>query len=236
MRQPATNIKQIAIKCKFKMAKAEMGMRLKVGYAFLFLLFYFFLRLILFKFSNRIKQRDTRQKGACHRLFIFESRGVPVYPLSPLRTPSLTPLCLFVLRLLCLFHAVSKQLSSSCRAHTNISLHFNTLLLPRPRTHSPLNSKKQQPTGRWKFFFPFPSSLLGKANQKKRKNFFCTMNFCAFSTCMSRSSPVPLPPLYLPSAGNRFVVLVACLTVKNFHFPFYFSSSAVVAAKVTALG
>lgn len=168
------------------MAKAEMGMRLKVGYAFFFLLFNFFLRLILFKFSNRIKQRDTRQKGACHRLFIFESRGVPVYPPSP------TPLCLFVLRLLCLFHAVSKQLSSSCRAHTNISLHFNTLLLPRPRTHSPLNSKKQQPTGR-KFFFPFPFSLLGKETEKKRKNFFCTMNFCAFSTCMSRSSPCLLP-------------------------------------------
>lgn len=192
MRQAATNIKRIAIKCKFKMAKAEMGMRLKVGYAFFFLLFNFFLRLILFKFSNRIKQRDTRQKGACHRLFIFESRGVPVYP--PFCLPS--PLCVFVLRLLCLFHAVSKQLSSSCRAHTNISLHFNTLLLPRPRTHSPLNSKKQQPTGRWKFFFPFPL-LLGKETEKKRKNFFCTMNFCAFSTCMSRSSPCLLSPLFL---------------------------------------
>lgn len=194
MRQPATNIKRIAIKCKFKMAKAEMGMRLKVGYGFFFLLFNFFLRLILFKFSNRIKQRDTRQKGACHRLFIFESRGVPVYPPSP------TPLCLFVLRLLCLFHAVSKQLSSSCRAHTNISLHFNTLLLPRPRTHSPSTAKSNSQRAGGSFSFLFPRCLARKP--KKKEKLFLHNEFLRIFHLYEPVQPCPLSPSLLPEIDS----------------------------------
>lgn len=177
--------------------------------------FFFALNFVQVFESNKTT-RHTAKRGMPQAVY-FWKQGCACLP-----PPPPTPLCLFVLRLLCLFHAVSKQLSSSCRAHTNISLHFNTLLLPRPRTHSPLNSKKQQPSGRWKFFFPFPSTLLGKETEKKEKLFLHN----EFLRIFHLYEPVqPLPPLSpLSPAGNRFVVLVACLTVKNFHFPFYFFS------------
>lgn len=65
MRQAATNIKRIAIKCKFKMAKAEMGMRLKVGYAFFFfLLFNFFFALNFVQvFESNKTTRHTAKRG-----------------------------------------------------------------------------------------------------------------------------------------------------------------------------
>lgn len=211
------------------MAKTEMGMRLKVGYAFFFLLFYFFLRLILFKFSNRIKQRDTRQKRGMPQAVYFWKQGCACLPPSPLHP--FVSLCCGCCACFMPFPSSWAAAAERTQTFPYILIHFYC----HAHEHTaPSTAKSNSQRAGGSFSFLFPRCLARKL--KKRKNFFCTMNFCAFSTCMSRSSPVPPGQLLLSPAGNRFVVLVACLTVKNFHFPFYFFPPAVVAAKVTALG
>lgn len=182
----------------------------------------------VFESNKTTRHTHTEKKGACHRLFIFESRGVPVYPL-PLFPLSL---CAAVVVLVsCRFQAAEQQLQSA-QTFPYISIHFychaHEHTAPQrcpPLCTTLLNSKKQQPSGRWKFFFPFPL-LLGKHKEKKKEKLFLHNEFLRIFHLYEPVQPCP-PATIAPAhpAGNRFVVLVACLPVKNFHFPFYFSLS-----------
>lgn len=136
----------------------------------------YILCLILFKFSQRIKQRDTlththRKRGMLQAVYFWKQGCACLPPFFPLLPPHPSALCLFVLRLLCLFPS-SWAAAAAAAELANISLHFNTLLLPRPHTAIayPSQSKKQQPSGRWKFFFAF-SRCLAKSAKKKGKLF-----------------------------------------------------------------
>jgi len=113
----------------------------------------------------------------------------------------------------------------SCRAQTfpYILIHF---CLPRPHPieltpppNTPLsvvsNSKKQQPPAGEVFpsrcfAFPIPPY----------NNFFCTMNFCAFSTCMScKNPPFYSPPLVtfcnLPKTKPWYLPSICIVTRKG---------------------
>lgn len=127
-----TNIKQIAIKCKLKKKKNKKWRKcaLKSSMQVSFILY--ILCLILFKFSQRIKQRDThRKKGACYRLFIFESRGVPVYPLFFHSTLPLLPFVSLCCGCCACFQAAEQQLQSS-QTFPYILIHFYCHAQPLP--------------------------------------------------------------------------------------------------------
>lgn len=191
-------------------------------------------------FESNKTTRHTQDTHATGCLFL--KAGVCLS--TPYPSPHYTPppplsLCAAVVVLVsCRFQAAEQQLQSEqtfpyilihfyCHAHEHTGPHRSPAL-----SSALLNSKKQQPSGRWKFFFPFPS-LLGK-HKEKRKNFFCTMNFCAFSTCMSWSSP---PPATITPSSCRKSIRCACRLPDCEKFPFsILFFPLVVAAKVTALG
>lgn len=192
----------------------------------------------VFESNKTTRHTHTEKKGACHRLFIFESRGVPVYPL-PLFPLSL---CAAVVVLVsCRFQAAEQQLQSAqtfpyilihfyCHAHEHTAPNSPR---PSPTLSSTAKSNSHRAGGSFSFLFP---RCLASIKKKKRKNFFCTMNFCAFSTCMSRSSPAPLPqlpPLFLQEIDSLCLSLACLWKISIFHSIF---PSLVVAAKVTALG
>lgn len=193
----------------------------------------------VFESNKTTRHTHTEKKGACHRLFIFESRGVPVYPLP--YTP--LSLCAAVVVLVsCRFQAAEQQLQSA-QTFPYISIHFychaHEHTAPQrcpPLCTTLLNSKKQQPSGRWKFFFPFPS-LLGKHKEKKKeKTFSAQWIFAHFPPVWAGPAlpPLPqLPPLFLQEIDSLCLSLAWLWKISIFHSIF---PSLVVAAKVTALG
>lgn len=171
-------------------------------------------------FESNKTTRHTHKKGACHRLFIFESRGVPVYP------PPYAPLSLcaaVVVLVSCRFQAAEQQLQSAqtfpyilihfyCHAHEHTAPQLSPPLFSAPTT---AKSNSHRAGGSFSFLFP---RCLASIKKKKRKNFFCTMNFCAFSTCMSRSSPAPCHNC--PRSSCRKSIRCACRLPACEKFPF----------------
>lgn len=108
---------------------------------------------------------------------------LPPFPYTPLS------LCAAVVVLVsCRFQAAEQQLQSA-QTFPYILIHFYC----HAHEHTaPFNSKNQQPTGRWKFFFPFPS-LLGKKTGKKGKTFSAQWIFAHFPPVWAGPAPSPCP-------------------------------------------
>lgn len=193
------------------MAKTEMGMRLKVGYAFFFLLFYFFLRLILFKFSNRIKQRDTRQKGACHRLFIFESRGVPV---SPLPLHPFVSLCCGCCACFMPFPSSWAAAAERTQTFPYILIHFYC----HAHEHTaPSTAKSNSQRAGGSFSFLFPPRCLARKLKKKEKLFLHNEFLRIFHLYEPVQPLPPLSPFLLPEIDSLCLSLAWLWKISIFH-------------------
>lgn len=161
--------------------------------------------------TTRHTHTHTQKKGHATGCLFLKAGVCLSTPFFPLLSPHPSALCLFVLRLLCLFP--SSWAAAAAAELANISLHFNTLLLPRPHTAIayPSQSKKQQPSGRWKFFFAFPRCLAKSA--KKRKTFSAQWIFAHFPPVWASYS--------LPSHSSSESIRAACEKFPFSIFPIF---------------
>lgn len=197
------------------MAKAEMGMRLKVGYAFFFLLFNFFFALNFVQvFESNKTTRHTAKKGYATGCLFLKAGVCLSTPHPPLPFVSLCCGCCA-----CFMPFPSSWAAAAERTQTfpYILIHFYC----HAHEHTaPSTAKSNSPRAGGSFSFLFPPRCLARKLKKKEK-LFLHNEFLRIFHLYEPVQPLPRLSPFSP-AGNRFVVLVACLTVKNFHFPFYF--------------
>lgn len=192
------------------MAKAEMGMRLKVGYAFFFLLFYLVLRLILFKFSNRIKQRDTRQKRGMPQAVYFWKQGCACLPPSPLHP--FVSLCCGCCACFMPFPSSWAAAAERTQTFPYILIHFYCHAHEHTAP-STAKSNSQRPGG--SFSFLFPARCLARKLKKKGKTFSAQWIFAHFPPVWAGPAPTPSSPF-----SSRKSIRCACRLPDCEKFPF----------------
>lgn len=210
------------------MAKAEMGMRLKVGYAFFFLLFNFFFALNFVQvFESNKTTRHTAKRGMPQAVY-FWKQGCACLPPSP-QHPFVSLCCGCCA---CFMPFPSSWAAAAERTQTfpYILIHFYC----HAHEHAaPSTAKSNSQRAGGSFSFLFPSRCLARKLKKKEK-LFLHNEFLRIFHLYEPVQPCPLSPSLLPEIDSLCLSLAWLWKISIFHS--IFSPSAVVAAKVTALG